>query len=467
MNPPFSVSPGVQRRRLDADLRHIRSAFSMLPPGGRLVAITSHSCVPGKPAWQSAFRHLDPPAQTVFSMAIDGRAYARHGTSFDTRLTVLDRLAPGERGNAEPAVDVLTTAPDPAALLAAVQAHVPPRRPLAAKPAARPAGPGFTLKAPPAPKGNGQAPAPQPRPESRSAASVWGAVAELEYGVPAHPAEAAGEDAPDSRDQAPGAAQPPQSSGPYDPWTPDTVSIPGAKPHPTALVQSAAMAAVSHPRPAYRPKLPVNVVAEGRLSDAQLESVILAGQAHEGRLPARYRIGETWETLRRVEGPAHGSPAGGSAAHGNPAHGNPMDGGPSNDGPVRTADDELLSSPVRFRRGWMLGDGTGCGKGRQVAGIILDRWLRGNRRALWLSASDKLLEDTRRDWAALGGLEGDVVPLGKIKQGRPIPATHGILFATYATLRSASRQGGSRASSRSSSGWPAAWTRKAATPFPD
>ena len=54
-----------------------------------------------------------------------------------------------------------------------------------------------------------------------------------------------------------------------------------------------------------------------------------------------------------------------------------------------------------FRRGWMLGDGTGCGKGRQVAAIILDHWLRGRRRALWLSASDKLLEDARRDWAAI------------------------------------------------------------------
>ena len=31
MNPPFSVSPGVQRTRHDADLRHLRSAFSMLP----------------------------------------------------------------------------------------------------------------------------------------------------------------------------------------------------------------------------------------------------------------------------------------------------------------------------------------------------------------------------------------------------------------------------------------------------
>ena len=186
------------------------------------------------------------------------------------------------------------------------------------------------------------------------------------------------------------------------------------------------MAAVSHPRPAYRPKLPVSIVTEGRLSDAQLESVILAGQAHERRLPAHYRIGETWETLKRIVGPADG---------------NPVDGCPADDGPVRTADDEVLSSPIRFRRGWMLGDGTGCGKGRQVAGIVLDQWLRGNRRALWLSASDKLLEDARRDWAALGGLESDVIPLGKVKRGRPIPAVQGILFATYATLRSPARQG--------------------------
>ena len=52
----------------------------------------------------------------------------------------------------------------------------------------------------------------------------------------------------------------------------------------------------------------------------------------------------------------------------------------------------------------MLGDGTGCGKGREVAGIILDKPpARTGRRALWLSQSDKLLEDARRDWTALGG----------------------------------------------------------------
>ena len=89
----------------------------------------------------------------------------------------------------------------------------------------------------------------------------------------------------------------------------------------------------------------------------------------------------------------------------------------------------------------MLGDGTGCGKGRQVAAIILDHWLRGRRRALWLSASDKLLEDARRDWAAIGGSEADIIPLGKFRQGADIPQEAGILFATYATLRSPARQG--------------------------
>ena len=91
MNPPFSASPGVQRIRHEADLRHLRSAFSMLPAGGRLVAITSAGCIPGDAAWSRAFERLDPPPRTVFSIAIDGRAYARRGTTFDTRLTVIDR----------------------------------------------------------------------------------------------------------------------------------------------------------------------------------------------------------------------------------------------------------------------------------------------------------------------------------------------------------------------------------------
>ena len=54
MNPPFSATPGVDRIRHDADLRHLRSAFSMLPPGGRLpdariayVSATGATTIPG------------------------------------------------------------------------------------------------------------------------------------------------------------------------------------------------------------------------------------------------------------------------------------------------------------------------------------------------------------------------------------------------------------------------------------
>ena len=90
----------------------------------------------------------------------------------------------------------------------------------------------------------------------------------------------------------------------------------------------------------------------------------------------------------------------------------------------------------------MLGDGTGAGKGRQVAAIMLDHWLRGRRRALWLSQSDKLVEDASdATGARSAGREDDVIPLGKFRQGAEIPRAEGILFATYATLRSPARQG--------------------------
>ena len=125
MNPPFSASPGVQRIRHDADLRHLHSAFSMLPAGGRLVAITSAGCIPGDAAWSRAFERLDPPPRTVFSNAIDGRAYARRGTTFDTRLTVIDRDPANAQGVP---VDARESVPTAAGLLAAIAANVPQRQ---------------------------------------------------------------------------------------------------------------------------------------------------------------------------------------------------------------------------------------------------------------------------------------------------------------------------------------------------
>ena len=95
----------------------------------------------------------------------------------------------------------------------------------------------------------------------------------------------------------------------------------------------------------------------------------------------------------------------------------------------------MPTTAVRFRRGWFLGDGTGAGKGRQVAAIILDNWLKGRRRAVWISKSDKLIEDAERDWTAIGGYRSDIVPLSRFRQGASIALEEGILFTTYATLR--------------------------------
>src|SRR6202021_4009382 len=85
---------------------------------------------------------------------------------------------------------------------------------------------------------------------------------------------------------------------------------------------------------------------------------------------------------------------------------------------------------VRFRRGWFLGDGTGAGKGRQVAGILLDNWLKGRCRAVWISKSDKLIEDAQRDWSAIGMERLVGTPLSRFRQGAPVRLAEGALFTT-------------------------------------
>jgi hypothetical protein len=183
--------------------------------------------------------------------------------------------------------------------------------------------------------------------------------------------------------------------GIYLPYRPSRVAIAGAASHPTPLVESIAMGSIAAPRPSHAPILTTGLVAGARLSEAQLETLIYAGSAFERDLPGRFV--------------------------------------PTNEGCDLEATDESGSS---YRTGYFLGDGTGAGKGRQIAGIILDQWLRGNRRHIWLSKNETLLEDARRDWSALGGLPLDVQPISQWKLGSPICMDTGILFVTYPTLRS-------------------------------
>ena len=185
------------------------------------------------------------------------------------------------------------------------------------------------------------------------------------------------------------------------------------------------MAAVPHPTPSVAVALRPGTVHRGDLSDAQIETVLLAAQAHALHLRHRVQIREDWENTRLVtsaQAPDSATERAEQTA-------------------ARTTSGEWEPGAVRLRAGFLLGDGTGCGKGRQMSAIILERWLAGERRALWVSQSARLLDDARRDWSALGGRREDVCPLAAVAQGTPVPFGEGILFTTYATLRSPRRAG--------------------------
>jgi predicted RNA methylase len=226
MNPPFSVAAHVDGHVADAALRHISSALARLADGGRLVAITGSNHSPDNSTWRDAFVRIQQRSRILFSAAIDGHVYARHGTNVETRLTVIDR-APADDPAAFP--DSPGIASDTATLLEWVAKLVPPRSVPALPPAAARA------KAPTATR-----PATArrlPNTPSRSAAAIAEpAGVELEY---------------ESVDWAPGVGGR-ITEALYEGYALQAIRISGSQAHPTRLVQSAAMASVAPPKPTYR-----------------------------------------------------------------------------------------------------------------------------------------------------------------------------------------------------------------------
>ncbi|MGB3723153.1 MAG: strawberry notch family protein, partial [Pacificimonas sp.] len=357
MNPPFSRSldRGVDRH---AAARHLKSAFTRLGHGGRLVAILPPSCN------VQSIKSSNDEMMLCASIGLSG-AFLKHGTSIDTRLVVIDKgvtraaAVTGEADNVEMFDELI--------------AKIAPRTKLSgsfSKPKANDRKTpvlfgGFAKRKP-------IAPAPSPR-------TAQLAPVPLDYTILETPAPMG------------------EQAGIYLPYRPSRIAIADAAPHPTELVESIAMGSVAAPVPSYKPVLSKSLVKSGALSAAQLETVIYAGNAFERDIP-------------------------GLSA-------------PQNEGCELAAANEDEGG-IAYRHGYFLGDGTGAGKGRQLAAVILDQWLRGNRRHIWLTKNETLLEDARRDWEALGGVGLDIQSLSAWKLGEPVRMGDGILFVGYPTLRS-------------------------------
>ncbi|MGD9563099.1 MAG: strawberry notch family protein [Pyrinomonadaceae bacterium] len=176
-------------------------------------------------------------------------------------------------------------------------------------------------------------------------------------------------------------ASEPDTTGQIQAYTPRFV-VDGAA-HPGVIVEPPGLANVEPPPITYRPCLPRELSETSKLSAMQIERIIYAGQAHEQRL-------------------ADGS-----------------------------------------RAGISIGDGTGTGKTATLAGIILDNWFHGRRRAVWFSVKADLIEAVSDEFARLG-LKPPIKLINDYPTDGEIDIGDGIVFCTYRSLISRSRSGNRR-----------------------
>ena len=172
----------------------------------------------------------------------------------------------------------------------------------------------------------------------------------------------------------------------FDRWTPRLVEFPGMKPHPAALIEAKTLASVRVPLGRITPRIPEKAIQSGALSDAQLETVALAVNAHE----------------RRIE--------------------------------ISTG-----GQTFRARQGFLIADGTGTGKTNEIAGIVADSWNRGRRRHVVVVEKDGHIANFRKAFRMIG-LDAPISRFGDVRStaGR-ITSSTGVVILTYASLRTVDR----------------------------
>lgn len=455
MNPPFSSTGGRTKNSTKNAIPHIEQALLRLQDGGRLVAIVGKGMADDTPTFRNWYNELREKYNIRANIGIDGENYKKYGTTFDVQMLVIDKTGPqtgetitgtykdlheipkllegirndrsrenqqfetGESGRKDVGIHRGADVPKELGVADTIRENVSEHDsgvPLGVSEQGNSSGSGRIVADTENPQhagivqtddgGSGRGGSDTGiRERSTDAKGLHEEVSERGRGDMAvqrgdnagHDIDSDGStarrDKPRTRgderlgrgDVAESAKQyhkaaldSSEDNGTYATYTPEKLNIKGAKPHPTKLVESSAMSSVHAPDLHYVPNLDRDIITKGVLSDAQLEAVMYAGQAHETVLP----------------------------------NGN--------------------------RKGFLIGDGTGVGKGREISGIILDNFNSGRTKAVWVSVSSGLVNDARRDWVDLGGKESDIIDFSKEKgkKGGIGKFDKGIMFVSYDTLKS-------------------------------
>jgi predicted RNA methylase len=408
MNPPFSSNGATGIKDVMVGAVMMERHLSMLKPNGRLVAILpggrGMDAVAGMHLQASTYKDFWKRVMAHYTVrcnvGVEGSEYKAMGTSFHTRLVVIDNIGTtpnqvpyqGEQAfhTVEELVDLLGTVRE----LRADSHTVKPKA-------------GYNELLQRALENNRRrqeeeklkeiadasegrivvATIPKPVTDEKKTETQNLAVANTEsvpdHQTPRHISEQPDDSTPGVDEQAVCPADKPtyvaianvekeytEEDGDIFQGYKPFLRIPYAHKHSAPLVESDTMKAVMPPIPTQVVTLPKQVVESGNLSEAQLEMVVYAAHAHGQILP------------------------------------NGM------------------------RRGFLIGGGTGFGKGATEAGIAVNYYMTGRaRRILWLSKSPDLAVDALRDWKWLGFHEKDFFLQDSCKKEQI--SRDGVMFSTY------------------------------------
>ena len=95
MNPPFSATGGrVAKHSPRYGTLHIESALQCLQPGDRLVAITGEGVRFQVSAFSQWWQEIAKTYNVRANLHLDGREYAKYGTTFGLQIIVIDKNGP-------------------------------------------------------------------------------------------------------------------------------------------------------------------------------------------------------------------------------------------------------------------------------------------------------------------------------------------------------------------------------------